>query len=117
MNYLMSFIVGGLICVIGQLIIDIKRVNPAYILVSFVVAGVILGYLGIYEKIIEFGYSGATICLPGFGYNLSKGAVEEAAKSGILGVLSGGIKATAPGVGAALLFGYLAAILFKPKSK
>lgn len=117
MNYLMSFIVGGLICVIGQLIMDIKKVNPAYILVTFVVSGVILGYLGIYEKIIEFGYSGATVTLPGFGYNLAKGAVEETAKNGFLGVLSGGIKKTASGVGAALVFGYIVSLVFDAKAK
>ena len=117
MNYLMSFIVGGLICVIGQLILDIKKVNPAYILVTFVVAGVVLGYLGIYDKIIEFGYSGATVTLPGFGYALAKGAIEETAKSGFLGVLSGGIMATASGVGAALVFGYLVSLIFNAKAK
>lgn len=117
MNYLMSFIVGGLICVIGQLVLDIKKANPAYILVTFVVSGVILGYLGIYEKIIEIGYSGATVTLPGFGYTLAKGAIEETAKKGILGILSGGISATAAGVGAALVFGYIVSIIFNAKSK
>lgn len=117
MNYLMSFIVGGLICVIGQLILDIKKVNPAYILVTFVVSGVILGYLGIYEKIIEFGHSGATVTLPGFGYTLAKGAVEETAKNGLLGILSGGIKSTAAGVGAALVFGYIVSLIFDAKAK
>ncbi|QSX06390.1 stage V sporulation protein AE [Sedimentibacter sp. zth1] len=117
MNYLMSFIVGGLICVIGQLIMDLKKANPAYILVSFVVSGVVLGYLGIYDKIIEFGYSGATVTLPGFGYTLAKGAVEETAKTGFLGVLSGGISATASGVGASLVFGYIVSLIFTAKSK
>ncbi len=117
MNYLMSFIVGGLICVIGQLIMDIKKLNPAYILVTFVVSGVILGYLGIYDKIIEFGHSGATVTLPGFGYALAKGAVEETAKNGFLGVLSGGIMATGAGVGAALVFGYIVSLIFDAKAK
>ena len=117
MSYLMSFIVGGLICVIGQLVLDLKKVNPAYILVTFVVSGVILGYLGIYEKIIEIGHSVATVCLPGFGYSLAKGAMEETAKSGFLGVLSGGIKKTATGVGAALVFGYLVSLIFDAKAK
>lgn len=117
MNYLMSFIVGGLICVIGQLIMDIKKLNPAYILVTFVVSGVILGYLGIYDKIIEFGHSGATVTLPGFGYSLAKGAVEETAKNGFLGVLSGGIMATGAGVGAALVFGYIVSLIFDAKAK
>jgi len=113
----MSFIVGGLICVIGQLLMDIKKLNPAYILVTFVVSGVVLGYVGIYDKIIEFGYSGATVTLPGFGYALAKGAVEEVAKSGFLGVLSGGIMTTAAGVGAALVFGYLVSLIFNAKPK
>lgn len=117
MNYVMSFIIGGLICVIGQLLIDIKKANPAYILVAFVVSGVILGYLGIYDKIIEIGYSGATVTLPGFGYALAKGAIEETAKKGFLGVISGGISATAPGVGAALVFGYIVSIFFTAKPK
>lgn len=117
MNYIMSFIVGGLICVIGQLLMDLKKLNPAYILVTFVVSGVVLGYLGIYEKIIEFGYSGATVTLPGFGYALAKGAIEETAKNGFLGILSGGIIATASGVGAALVFGFLVSLIFKAKSK
>lgn len=117
MNYIMSFIVGGLICVVGQLLMDLKKANPAYILVTFVVAGVILGYLGIYDKIIDIGYSGATVTLPGFGYALAKGAIEETAKNGFIGVLSGGIMATASGVGSALVFGYIVSLLCTAKSK
>lgn len=117
MNYVMSFIIGGIICVIGQIIMDKLRVNPAYILVIFVVSGVILGYLGIYEKVVEIGYSGATVPLPGFGYSLAKGAVEEASKNGFMGALSGGIMKTAPGVATALFFGYAVAVVFNPKKK
>lgn len=117
MNYVMSFVVGGLICVIGQILIDKFRLNSAYILVSFVVGGVILGYLGIYEKLMEIGYSGAAVPLPGFGYNLAKGAVEEASKNGILGALSGGMMKTAPGVAAALMLGYIVSVVFNPKEK
>lgn len=117
MNYLMSFIVGGIICVIGQILIDKTNLNTAYILVTFVVSGVILTYLGIYDKVIDIGFSGATVPLIGFGNALAKGAVEEAAKNGIIGAISGGIKRTAPGVGAAILFGYLVANIFNPKAK
>ncbi len=117
MNYIMSFIIGGLICVVGQILIDKTKLNNAHILVSFVVSGVILSYLGIYEKVVEIGYSGATIPLVGFGNTLAKGAVEEAAKSGLIGALTGGIKKTSAGVGAAILFGYIVAMVFKPKMK
>lgn len=117
MNYIMSFVVGGLICVIGQIVMDKFRLNAAYILVTFVVSGVILGYLGIYDKIIEFGYSGATVPLPGFGYSLAKGAMEEASTRGFMGALSGGVMKTASGVAAALIFGYIVSILSNPKVK
>lgn len=115
MNYLMSFVVGGIICVIGQIIIDTFKKNNAYLLVLLVVAGAFLGYFGIYDKIIEIGYSGATVPLLGFGHSLAEGAVEEAASKGFMGALSGGVVKTAPGVAAALLFGYIAALIFSPK--
>lgn len=117
MNYIMSFVIGGIICVIGQILIDKFKMNAAYILVIFVVSGVILGYVGIYDKISVIGYSGATVPLPGFGYSLYKGAVEEASKNGIIGAMSGGMIKTAPGVAAALTFGYIVAVLFNPKKK
>lgn len=117
MNYIMSFVVGGIICVIGQIVMDKFRLNAAYILVTFVVSGVILSYLGIYEKIVEIGYSGATVPLPGFGNSLAKGAIEEASKRGFMGALSGGVMKTASGVAAAILFGYLVALIFNPKRK
>ena len=112
MNYVMSFIVGGIICVIGQIIIDTFKKNNAYLLVLFVV---VLGYFGLYDKIIEIGYSGATVPLLGFGHTLAEGAVEEAASKGFIGALSGGVVKTAPGVAAALLFGYITAVIFNPK--
>lgn len=115
MNYLMSFIVGGIICVIGQIIIDTFKKNNAYLLVLLVVTGTFLGYFGLYDKIIEIGYSGATVPLLGFGHTLAEGAVEEAASKGFMGALSGGVVKTAPGVAAALLFGYIVAVLFNPK--
>ena len=117
MNYAMSFVIGGLICVIGQIIMDKMRVNPAYILVIFVVSGVVLGYFGLYDKLVELGSSGATVPLPGFGNSLAKGAMEEASKKGFIGALSGGVMKTAPGVAAALLFGYAVALIFNPKKK
>lgn len=117
MNYVMSFVIGGLFCVVGQIIMDKFKLNAAYILVTFVVSGVFLNYLGIYDKIVEIGYSGATVPLPGFGNSLAKGAIEEASKNGFMGALSGGVMKTAPGVAAALLFGYIVAIIFNPKKK
>lgn len=115
MNYIMSFVVGGIICVIGQIIIDTFKKNNAYLLVLLVVTGTFLGYFGIYDKVIEIGYSGATVPLLGFGHALAEGAVEEAANKGFMGALSGGIIKTAPGVAAALIFGYIAAVIFNPK--
>lgn len=115
MNYIMSFVVGGIICVIGQLFIDIFKKNNAYLLVTLVVTGTFLGYFGIYDKIIEIGYSGATVPLLGFGHTLAEGAVEQAAEKGFMGALSGGVMKTAPGVAAALIGGYLVAIIFNPK--
>lgn len=115
MNYVMSFVVGGIICVIGQIIIDIFKKNNAYLLVLLVVSGTFLGYFGLYDKIIEIGYSGATVPLLGFGHTLAEGAMEEAASKGFIGALSGGVVKTAPGVAAALLFGYIVAVVFNPK--
>lgn len=115
MNYVMSFIVGGIICVIGQIIMDTFKKNNAYLLVLLVVSGAILGYFGIYDKLIEIGYSGATVPLLGFGNSLAKGAIEEAQSNGLVGALSGGVIKTAPGVAAALLFGYIVALIFNPK--
>ena len=115
MNYVMSFLIRGTICLIGQIVIDTFKKNNAYLLVALVVTGVILGYLGIYDKIVEIGHSGATVPLLGFGNSLAKGAMEEASSKGFMGALSGGIIKTAPGVAAALVFGYLVAVIFNPK--
>lgn len=115
MNYVMSFLVGGIICVIGQIIIDTFKKNNAYLLVLMVVTGCILGYFGIYDKLIEVGYSGARVPLLGFGNSLAKGAMEEVGKKGFMGALSGGVVKTAPGVAAALIFGYIVAVIFNPK--
>ena len=117
MDYLMSFLVGGAICVVGQVLIDKTKLTPARILVSFVVAGVVLHLFGIYEKIAEFGKAGATVPLTGFGYLLGKGVEKAVAEQGFLGVFTGGITSAAGGIAAAMVFGFLAAIIFKPKAK
>lgn len=117
MQYVKCFVVGGLICVIGQILIDKTKLTSARILVTFVTAGVILGALGIYEKLVEFAGAGATVPLTGFGNNLAKGVIEEVSKSGLVGAFTGGIKAAAGGIAAAMFFGYLAALLSKPKMK
>ncbi len=117
MDYLKAFVTGGIICVIGQILMDKAKLTPAHVLVSFVTVGTILGAVGIYEPIVQFGGAGATVPLPGFGYALAKGAIEEVQKSGLLGAFTGGVKATAGGVAAAVVFGYTMAILFNPRSK
>jgi stage V sporulation protein AE len=117
MDYVKAFFVGGFICLIGQILMDKTKITPGRILVIFVTSGVILGGLGIYEPIIKYGGAGASIPLPGFGYALAKGAIMDVDKIGIIGAFTGGIKATAAGITAAIFFGYLASILFKAKAK
>ena len=116
-SLLKAFVVGGLICVIGQILIDKTKLTPARILVSFVTLGVILGGLGIYKYLVEFAGAGATVPLTGFGYNLAKGAIEGVKTSGLLGAFTGGIKNAAGGIAAAIFFGYLASLIAKPKMK
>jgi stage V sporulation protein AE len=113
--YLMAFIIGGLICVVGQLLMDLTPLTPAHILVLFVVLGGIASGLGLYQPLIDLGGAGATIPLPGFGHSLVSGTIEDVNKYGLLGVFSGALKATATGVMAAVVFGFLAAVLFNPK--
>lgn len=117
MEYLKAFITGGVLCAIGQILIDKTKLTPAKILVTYVVAGVVLGGLGIYQYVVDWGGAGATIPLTGFGYNLAKGVKEAVKENGILGALIGGVKASAGGITAAIVFGYLAALLFKSKDK
>ena len=112
-----SFIIGGLICVIGQILIDKTKLTSARILVAFVTAGVILGGLGIYKYLVDFAGAGATVPLTGFGYNLAKGAIEGVKTSGVLGAFTGGIKNAAGGIAAAIFFGYIASLVAKPKMK
>ncbi len=116
-SYVWAFLVGGAICLIGQLLISLTRLTPARILVLFVTAGVILTGLGIYEHIVNFAGAGATIPLTGFGYSLGKGAIDGAMEDGLLGALTGGVKKTAAGIAAAVVFGYVIALIFKPKTK
>lgn len=116
-TYARVFLCGGTLCLIGQILIDKTSLTPARILVSYVVAGVILGGLGIYPWLVEWGGAGATVPLTGFGYLLSKGVAEAVAEKGALGILSGGITAAAGGITAAVLFGLLGALLFKSRPK
>lgn len=117
MEYLKAFLCGGLLCLIGQLLIDKTKLTPAKILVCYVVAGVILGSLGLYKYLVEWGGAGATVPLTGFGFLLAKGVQEAVAESGILGAFTGGITAAAGGIAAAIFFGYLVALIFKPRPK
>ena len=117
MLLLRCFIVGGLICVIGQILIDKTKLTSARILVLFVTVGAILGGLGIYKYLIEFAGAGATVPLLGFGANLAKGAIQEVQNIGLLGAFIGGVKVAAGGIAAAIFFGYIASLLAKPKIK
>lgn len=117
MQYLNAFLCGGFLCLIGQILIDKTSLTPARILVIYVVSGVILGALGIYKPIANWGGAGAAIPLTGFGYSLQKGVVKGIGEDGFLGIFSGGIVATAAGIAAAIFFGFLVAMLFKPKPK
>lgn len=117
MDYLRAFVVGGTICVIGQILMDKTKLTSGRILVIFVTSGVILGALGIYEPIVKYGKAGATVPLPGFGYSLYKGVIKEVNQYGILGAFSGGIKATAAGIASAIFFGYIMSVVFNPKTK
>lgn len=115
--YVKAFFVGGVICAIGQMLIMKTKLTSARILVGYVTAGVILGALGIYKPLIDFAGAGATVPLLGFGYTLAHGAIEAVKSEGILGAFTGGVVAGAGGIAAAVFFGYLAALVFKPKMK
>jgi stage V sporulation protein AE len=117
MEYLKAFIIGGIICMIGQIFIDKTKLTPARILVGFVVGGVILSALGFYEPLVEFAGAGATVPLSGFGHTLAKGVRAAVAEKGFLGAFTGGISAAAGGISAALIFGFIIALFFKPKDK
>ena len=117
MDYIKAFLVGGAICVIAQLLIDYTKLTPAKILVSFVVLGVILGGIGIYEPLVDFAGAGASVPLLGFGNTLAKGVREAVAEKGFLGILTGGLKATAGGITVAIVSGLIVSLIFKPRDK
>ena len=117
MDYLNAFLCGGILCAIGQLLIDKTKLTPARILTGYVVAGVILGATGIYQSIADWGGAGATVPLTGFGFLLAKGVQKAVAESGWLGILTGGLTAAAGGITAAVVFAVLAALLFRPGDK
>lgn len=117
MDYLNAFLCGGILCAIGQILIDKTQLTPARILTGYVVAGVILGAVGIYEPIAKWGGAGASVPLTGFGYALAKGVKKAVAQQGWLGVFTGGLTATAGGIAAAVVFGVLMALMFRPGDK
>ena len=117
MDFLKAFLVGGLLCLIGQILIDKTKLTPARILVSYVVIGVALGATGLYEKLVDFAGAGATVPLTGFGYNLAKGVKEAVDQDGFIGILTGGLKAAAGGITAAILSGLVVSLVFRDKDK
>lgn len=117
MEYLNAFLCGGLLCAVGQIILDRTNLTPARILTGYVVAGVFLQAVGVYQYVVDWGGAGATVPLTGFGYSLAKGVARAVAEKGLLGVITGGITATSGGIAAAVVFGLLMAILCRPKEK
>ena len=117
MDYVKAFLVGGALCLIGQILVDKTKLTPARILVSYVVAGVLLGAVGLYPKLIEFAGAGASVPLTGFGSLLAKGVKEAVMKDGFLGIFTGGLKAAAGGITAAIIAGLVASFLFKARDK
>ena len=117
MDYIKAFLVGGALCLIGQILIDKTKLTPARILVSYVVAGVILGAVGLYPKLIDFAGAGASVPLTGFGSLLAKGVKEAVTEDGFLGIFTGGLKATAGGIAAAIVAGLAASFLFRARDK
>ena len=117
MDYWKAFLVGGLLCVIGQVLIEFTKLTPARILVGYVVMGVVISGLGLYQPLVDFGGAGATVPLSGFGHLLAKGVRQAVAQHGMLGALTGGLTASAGGVTAAVLCGLVAALIFKPGDK
>lgn len=117
MDYLNAFICGGILCAIGQIFIDKTQLTPARILTGYVVAGVFLQAIGVYQYLVDWGGAGATVPLTGFGYNLAKGVTKAIGEKGALGIITGGLTAAAGGIAAAVFFGLLAALIFKPGDK
>ncbi|AAO36725.1 stage V sporulation protein AE [Clostridium tetani] len=116
-DYIMAFLVGGAICVVAQIIINKTKFTPARILVTFVTVGVILGALNIYDVVVKVGKAGATVPLPGFGFNLAKSTIKEVDQKGFIGIFTGGVTGSAGGITAAIVFGYLMAVIFNAKTK
>ena len=117
LEYVKAFFVGGVLCVIGQILIDKTKLTPARILTCYVVAGVVLGAVGLYQPLVDWAGAGATVPLTGFGNNLAKGVKKAVEEKGLLGVFTGGFSSAAGGICAAIFFGYLVSLLFKPKEK
>ena len=117
MDYVWCFLCGGLLCLIGQVLIDLTKLTPARILTGYVVCGVVLQAAGVYQYVVDWGGAGATVPLTGFGCALAKGVARAVAEKGLLGVVTGGLTATAGGIAAAVVFGLLMAVLFRPKEK
>ena len=117
MNYLWAFVVGGLICVVGQILIDLTQLTPARILVGFVVSGVALSALGLWQPVVDFAGAGALVPIIGFGHTLAQGMQEAIAKEGLTGIFTGGFTACAGGVAASLIFGFLASVFARPNSQ
>lgn len=117
MQYIIAFIVGGLICSIGQIILDTTKLTPGHIILIFLMSGVILGATGLYEPLVEFAEAGATVPILGFGYTLSQGAIEGVKTNGVIGAFTGGLESAAGATAAAILFGYIMAIVSYPRSK
>lgn len=117
MDYLNAFLCGGLLCAVGQIIIDKTKLTPARILVGYVTAGVLLQAVGVYQYLVDWGGAGATVPLTGFGYSLAKGVEKAVAEQGLLGAITGGLTATAGGITAAMLFSLIAALIFRPGDK
>ncbi len=117
MSLLMAFLVGGSLCLVGQLVMDLTKpgITPGHILVGYITMGALLSALGLYQPLIDLGGAGATIPLSGFGHSLAQGAIAGVQEKGLLGAFSGGVEATAGGITAAIVFGYLAAVFFNPK--
>ncbi|MBO8163074.1 MAG: stage V sporulation protein AE [Brevibacillus sp.] len=115
MEYLIAFAVGGLICVVGQLLLDVAKLTPAHVMSTLVVCGVVLDFIGVYDPFIEFAGAGATVPIVSFGHALYHGAIAEAKQNGVIGVLTGIFEVTSAGISAAIVFGFLAALFFRPK--
>lgn len=115
MEYIIAFIVGGLICVAGQLLMDVAKLTPAHVMSTLVVSGVVLDFVGVYDKFIDFAGAGATVPITSFGHALYHGAIEEARRDGVVGVITGIFEVPSAGISAAIVFGFLASLVFKPR--